>query len=150
MIIRNSWNKKIILMMLLLNLVTITGCSKEEKDNVNKEDIMNKISIVIDSKKYQIDLEKNETVQEFLDILPKTFIMNELNGNEKYVYLDEVLSTSPTIPNEIKKGDVMLYGNNCLVLFYQNFKTNYRYTKIGHINDLQDLGKESIEVKLEK
>ena len=44
----------------------------------------------------------------------------------------------------------MLYGNNCLVIFYKSFDTLYSYTKIGHIDYLENLENGSITVKLEK
>lgn len=36
--------------------------------------------------------------------------MNELNGNEKYFYLDSSLPVNPYSPNTIGKGDIMLFG----------------------------------------
>ena len=82
-------------------------------------------------------------------MLPKEFKMQELNGNEKYIYLDEILPTNPVNPKQINKGDVMLYGNNCLVIFYKTFTTNYSYTLIGHIDNLPDLNKDNLTVKFE-
>ena len=76
--------------------------------------------------------------------------MSELNGNEKYVYLDKSLLTNPSNPKQINTGDVMLYGNNCLVIFYKSFETSYSYTKIGHIDNLPDLGNGNVIVKFEK
>lgn len=35
----------------------------------------------------------------------------------------------------------MLYGNNCLVLFYNTFNTSYSYVKLGHIDNTTDLNK---------
>ena len=43
----------------------------------------------------------------------------------------------------------MLFGNNCLVIFYESFDTSYSYTKIGHIDNLDDLGSNNIEIKIE-
>ena len=43
----------------------------------------------------------------------------------------------------------MLYGDNCLVIFYKSFDTSYSYTKIGHINNLPDLGNDNVLVKFE-
>ena len=44
----------------------------------------------------------------------------------------------------------MLYGDNCLVIFYESFDTNYSYTKIGHIADLDNLGNNNIKVQFKK
>jgi hypothetical protein len=44
----------------------------------------------------------------------------------------------------------MLYGNNCLVIFYKSFDTSYQYTKIGHIENLDDIGSENITVIFKK
>lgn len=159
-------NKKIIYnILVILSLFIIVGCNlkkvekKENNEmiNVKQNDINNNSSEVIDSLKifinnqeYTIDLENNETVKSFIKLLPKEFYMNELNGNEKYVYLDDKLPTNESNPKNINAGDVMLYGNNCLVIFYKSFNTNYSYTKIGHIDNLPNLGNDDIKVKIEK
>ena len=108
------------------------------------------INVVINEKTYNAILEKNETFQSFIDMLPQEYNMSELNGNEKYIYLDETLPTKPYNPKHIEKGDIMLYGNNCLVVFYKSFDTPYSYTKIGHIENLPDLGDKNITIKFEK
>ena len=108
------------------------------------------MNITINNEVYQIELEDNETTKSFLNILPKELNMNELNGNEKYAYLDNTLPTNSYNPKHINKGDIMLYGNNCLVIFYKSFDTSYSYTKIGHINNLPDLDNNNILVKIEK
>ena len=61
--------------------------------------------------------------------------MTELNGNEKYNYLSTTLPTNPSCPGTINTGDILLYGNNCVVVFYKTFNTSYNYTKIGRITD---------------
>ena len=85
-----------------------------------------------------------------IEMLPLEITMDELNGNEKYVYLDKSLPTNSTNPKHINKGDIMLFGNDCLVIFYKSFDTTYSYTKIGHIDNLPNLGTGSIEIKLIK
>ncbi|WP_369896766.1 cyclophilin-like fold protein [Bacteroides faecichinchillae] len=47
--------------------------------------------------------------------------MSELNRNEKYYYLSEKLSTSSSAPGTMHAGDLMFYGNNCIVLFMRLF-----------------------------
>ena len=140
--------KKIIIFLIVISIV-ITGCQK--KDQVKKEEIkdsMKEVMITINNKEYELELEDNETVNDFLKQLPLSISMSELNGNEKYIYLDKSLSTNPTNPKNITQGDVMLFGDNCLVIFYKSFETSYSYTKIGHINDLDDLGNEDVMVEI--
>ena len=50
---------------------------------------------------------------------------------------------------KINAGDIMLYGNNCLVVFYKSFDTTYSYTKIGHIDNLPNLDKDKVIIKFE-
>ncbi len=76
--------------------------------------------------------------------------MKDLNKNEKYVYLNESLPTNKYYPKHIQKGDVMLYEDNCIVIFYKSFDTNYSYTKIGSIIDLEDLTEDNVAVIFEK
>ena len=80
--------------------------------------------------------------------------MTELNNNEKYYYLNTTLPVNSERVGTIKKGDIMLYGNNCIVIFYENFNTSYSYTKIGYIenpdNLAADLGKGSVSVSFKK
>ena len=140
-------------------LFITTGCSFKI-NNINKSsknEIINKIDeeidsmkVIIDNKEYKLNLEDNDITKSFIKLLPKTWKMNELNGNEKYVYLSSTLPVNSVVPETIEKGDVMLFGDDCLVIFYQSFKTNYSYTKIGNIENLPDLGNSSIEVEFTK
>ena len=120
------------------------------KDTNEKESNMENIKVNINGKIYNANFEDNETVKEFLKILPQEFTMNELNGNEKYIYMDTTLPTNAINPKHINKGDIMLYGNNCLVIFYKSFNTSYSYTKIGHIDNLDELDSNNVVVKFEK
>ncbi len=124
--------------------------NSQTNENQKEQEKMKNISILINGKKYQVTMEDNETAQAFLNHLPQEFIMEELNENEKYIYMDFSLPTDSKNPKQIVAGDIMLYGNNCLVIFYQSFDTNYRYTKIGHIDDLPDLGRGNVTVQFEK
>ena len=137
--------KKVLLIIFCFLL--LTGCI----NNDTKEDVkVSDIKVIINDKTYNLKLENNNTVEEFINLLPQEFTMNELNGNEKYVYLDKSLSTNSSSPKHIEKGDVMLFGDDCLVIFYKSFDTSYSYTKIGHIDNLEDLGEGNISAKFEK
>ena len=109
--------------------------------------------IVIGDKRFSVTLESSDTVTALTEMLPLTLDMSELNGNEKYNYLDASLPSSPENVGHISEGDIMLYGDNCLVVFYESFDTSYTYTKIGHIDDTSGLadalGKDGVTVTFE-
>lgn len=107
---------------------------------------MDKMFVTISDKKYEIKLENNSTVSALIQELPLEVSMSDLNNNEKYVNLDSSLPTNTYSPKHIEAGDVMLFGNNCLVVFYESFDTSYNYTKIGHIDNLPNLGSGSISM----
>ena len=138
--------------IIIVMLILVSGCSLNKNNNdievKESSDSMNSVNIIINGKEYNLNLEDNKTTKELLDILPLSISMNELNGNEKYYYLDDNLSTNSYNPSTINKGDVMLYSSNCLVIFYKTFNTSYSYTKIGHIDNLDDLDSGNIEVKI--
>lgn len=130
--------------------VSVEPQKDEDFEKKSEEMLMENINVILNNQKYNVALEDNETVKEFLKILPQEFTMEELNGNEKYVYMDYSLPVNPMNPQKISVGDIMLYGNNCLVIFYKSFVTSYSYTKIGYIDNLPDLGNDKITVKFEK
>ena len=102
---------------------------------VGEEETMPKLQISVGDRTFSATLYENETTQALLDMLPASFAMSELGGNEKYVYLPEKLPTAASQPGQIQAGDLMLYGDDCLVLFYESFPTSYSYTSLGQIDD---------------
>ncbi|MEY8321315.1 cyclophilin-like fold protein [Lachnospiraceae bacterium 46-61] len=95
----------------------------------------------------------NATTQELVKQFPVTYTMSELHGNEKYYYMSTSFPTNNERPATINKGDIMLYGNNCIMIFYDTFSNSYSYTKLGYIEDTTGLeeavGKENIDVHFE-
>ncbi len=92
------------------------------------------IEVVIKNKVYEAKLEDNSTAKAFIKMLPLTLNMGYM-AHEKYFYMDKSLPTNTYSPNVIEKGDLMLYGDNCIVLFYETFSTRYSYSRIGKIID---------------
>lgn len=114
--------------------------STQELSEIGKEDcIVENIEIVIGDTIYSAQLYDNEAAQALAAQLPLTLDMNELNGNEKYYYLTDSLPANSGVPAEINTGDLMLYGSDCLVLFYKSFSTSYSYTPLGRVDDPEDL-----------
>lgn len=94
-----------------------------------------KMRVIVGDKVFLATLADNATAQAFKELLPLTIDMTELNGNEKYNYLSTTLPRDASNPGTIHAGDIMLYGNSCVVLFYETFNTSYSYTRIGAIDD---------------
>lgn len=63
--------------------------------------------------------------------------MEDLHRNEKFYYFSEKLPTESEIPGNINAGDIMLYGDNCLVLFYESISSSFSYTRFGYIEDVE-------------
>lgn len=103
------------------------------------ENGMTIINITVGSSVFPAKLYDNDTAKAFLAQLPLTLDMDELNGNEKYYYLADKLPTDSERIGSINTGDLMLYGSDCLVLFYESFSTTYSYTRLGFIDDAAGL-----------
>lgn len=107
----------------------------------------------IGDKIYSVVLQDNSTTKVLQEILPMTVKMSEFNGNEKYYHLRETLPSKPERIEQINSGDVMLFGDDCLVVFYKDFKTTYSYTRIGRIENPADLeqtlGRGSVAITFE-
>mgnify|MGYP005788848177 FL=1 len=121
--------------------------------NINNNSNSKSAKLLIDNTEYIITLEDNETVDALVNNMPLDLSMSNLNGNEFYSYLDFTLPTNSYDPGKINKGDIYLYGNNCLVIFYESFNTSYSYTKIGKLDNIEVLDnikdKNNIIVSLE-
>ena len=119
--------KKISLFLVLLAFV-IAGCAfnasagNSPVDNVTAHaaaggEEMKPLKITINGQKFTAELYDNEAAQKFMQLLPLSLTMKELNSNEKYCYLDTALPTNAQKPGKINAGDIMLFGNDCLVVF---------------------------------
>ncbi len=133
----------IIIFILLLNV----SCKDKTLEKTITSEVNNSMKVIINNHEYNVNLEDNQTTKELLNKLPLKLNMNELNNNEKYYYLDFTLPTLPSNPKTIYAGDIMLYQDNCLVIFYKTFDTSYSYTKIGHIDNLEELNGNNITVE---
>lgn len=148
--------------IILVSFMLLYGCQKQESyqssykqtnQTQKEDDLMEQRTLKINNQSFNINLEDNETVQKLIELLPLTMDMQELNGNEKYYYMEISLPTNSEKVGYIDAGDIMLFGDNCLVLFYKSFSTPYSYTRIGHIENVENLetcvGQQNITVTIE-
>lgn len=142
-----------IILILFGAVVLLTACGSEadRKNENSTEDLvesptantesggaqMQELIIEVNGQSFKAGLYNNETAKALLERLPMTLNMDELNGNEKFYYLDDRLPTDSENVGSIQTGDIMLFGSDCLVLFFEDFSTSYSYTRIGHIEDSQ-------------
>lgn len=157
--------KKLVILLLIAFL--IFGCNQTQESNETQETNQSEETIVqeteegetnmimtINETDFEVTLEQNETVEALLDLLPLTFTMKDLNSNEKYYYLDQDLPSNSQAVSKIEAGDIMLFGDNCIVIFYKSFSTSYTYTRIGKFNDVDGLkrivGSDQIDVTIQE
>ena len=93
--------KKVIIIVIILLLGTVLFWfiyKKFENDalnnavintNINNETEDNVMKLNINGSEFEVVLENNATAKALVDMLPMDVEMSELNGNEKYYYLDE-------------------------------------------------------------
>jgi hypothetical protein len=98
-----------------------------------------KTRITVNDQTFTATLLDNNSAKAFKEMLPLTIKMIELNGNEKYCDLEKNLPTNPYNPKTITNGDLMLYGSETLVLFYESISTSYSYTKLGQVDNATGL-----------
>lgn len=116
---------------------TETGFGANGKENAGGS--MVETRIWVGDTAFAVKLYDNDAAKALLAQLPLTLQMHELNGNEKYSYLLFNLPTASEIVGRVQAGDLMLFGSDCLALFYEGFDTIYSYTKLGHITDVTGL-----------
>ena len=138
--------KVLYILFLFIISISIVGCS----NNKTVEKVSDTVKVFINDKEYKLNLYDNETVNSLVKLFPIEVTMKTLSENEVYVYLDDDLPTNSSNPKKINAGDVMLYGDNCLVIFYKTFNTSYSYTKIGHIDNLPIINEDTVRVRIEK
>lgn len=97
------------------------------------------VTLTIGTQRFSADLYDSETTRALAERFPLTVEMSELNGNEKYYYMDDPLPAEPAPTEKINAGDIMLYGEDCLVIFYESFSSGYRYTNLGRAEEPEKL-----------
>ena len=100
-----------------------------------KEAMSLNLQVRIGQTSFTATLEDNPATVKFRQMLPLTFDMPDLNANEKHARLPERLPTDLIKPGTIRAGDLLLWGDDTLVLFYETLRSSYSYTRLGKLDD---------------
>lgn len=110
--------------------------------------------MTVGGRSYAITLADTAAARAFATLLPLALDMEDLNSNEKKKELPDALPTETIRPGMIRTGDLLLWGSNTVVVFYQTFDSPYAYTRLGRINDPADLaqllGRSNVRVVFSK
>jgi hypothetical protein len=98
-----------------------------------------RLLMTVGERRFAITLAPNAAARAFAEQLPLALDMADLNGNEKHTELSKALPASASRVGTIRAGDLMLYGATTLVVFYLTFDSAYSYTRLGRVDDPEDL-----------
>ena len=121
------------------NASAVTVKSLEPIETKGESTVANHIKLNISQQEYTAVLEDNPAVRQLMSKLPMTLEMEELNGNEKYYQFAEGFPANDEDIGQIHAGDIMLFAGHYVVIFYKDFPSQYRYTRLGPIDNTQGL-----------
>ncbi len=99
----------------------------------------NTMNITIGQSTFNAELADTQAAKELTALLPLTLEMQDHLNNEKFAELPKSLSRQDQAVGRIEAGDIMLWGGDTLVVFYESFHSSYRYTKLGKIQNADKL-----------
>ena len=119
----------LVILLLCCAALSLTACG----DKTLKS---GQVKITIGEKSFIAELSDTKAAKELEKSLPKTIKMTAVNGQYVHGNVDGAKYTADAVPSEIMKaGDIMLQGDNELVLFYAVNTSNDPLTRIGKIRD---------------
>ncbi|MBP3773713.1 MAG: DUF4440 domain-containing protein [Treponema sp.] len=115
--------------------------------NVQGKEMNMNVTVSIGSKIYSVVAEDNDAAKAFFGRAPLSLTMSEWAGNnEYYARLSEKINAyGIKSPSDFATGDIAIYNNTSLVIFYADTKNTLGYAKIGHIAEVVEL-KDAIKV----
>lgn len=146
-------NKKVLLPILamLVALVVLSACgyNGNSVDNTGKDgtdaetgneqaDGDMEILITVNNTVFSACLYDNASARKLYGMLPLKLSMSAM-AHEKYYNFADTFPVNSSRVDSIEAGDIMLWGDNCLVIFYEGFSTSYSYTRLGKIQNTAGL-----------
>jgi hypothetical protein len=95
--------------------------------------------IQIGEKQFPFTLEDNSAANKLKEKMSIKLKMSGDINHEKYYQFSDTFPTDTYSPGTIETGDILLYQNDYLVLFYETFTTSYSYTRLGKVTSTNGL-----------
>ncbi|MDD7570083.1 MAG: cyclophilin-like fold protein [[Actinobacillus] rossii] len=125
------------LLGLLLSIFMFQNTATAAENTVKYQG--NMMNITIGQSTFSAELADTQAAKELTALLPLTLEMQDHLSNEKFAELPKALSRNDQAVARIEAGNIMLWGGNTLVVFYESFQSSYRYTKLGKIKNTAQL-----------
>ena len=109
------------------------------------------VYINFNNKKYKVNLTDNETVKDFLSLLPMEYSFSDMDNIEKIGYPKRRLLVKEEDKGwEPKKGDVCYYlPYGSIAIFYEDCEQNSNLVYLGAIeSDIEDFDRIGVDFKL--
>ncbi|MFV0400018.1 MAG: cyclophilin-like fold protein [Oscillospiraceae bacterium] len=123
------------------NKITAPSTVSESAPKAVSEDGLIAVSIVIGEETFAAKFYDTVSARVLTDQMPLTIKMEDYAGQEKVLRLPyDFPSVSTQTPATIRAGELYLWSENSLVLFYTTFQNSYGgYVPIGYIEDITGL-----------
>lgn len=140
--------KKLGCFILVMMFLGLSACSSVQDNQqseqtqtttTSKTEEEKMVTATVNGETFTITLNQSQAAQEFLNLLPLTLDMRDVNGNEKYAVLNQTFTNDDEKAGTIHAGDLKLWSGDGLVLFYDDFPSSYQYTDLGTMSDSQGL-----------
>lgn len=92
--------------------------------------------LVIKGEEFPVTFKESETTAHLIyEYFPLEMNMKDINDMEKYFFLPNEIPFNKQQRESIEPGEILLYGNDCVCIFYKGTKTHYKYTPIGQVDN---------------
>ena len=172
MISARHWHKTVCLLMALLLICMLAGCTQKQKEEEpipseqpsqtneetetpdTQEETEKMLKLYIDEQEITVTWENNESVMALFELAEKGSVNITTS---RYGGFEQVGPIGQSLPRhdvhtETGPGDIVLYSGNQIVVFYGT--NSWSYTKLGHIENMSNqeltqlLNKNNVSLRL--